>query len=378
MSTTSHSRASAVTLPGVRRLALLAAVSVAALAGPGESAASAARGPSVDEVECVRSCTAGEPRGGSLISITGANLDEVSRAYFTGGEKRVADLRGSARASSAGVRVRVPWNTVTGEFSLATTDGHIAEAGTIEIAPIPVVASLRCLRQCATGDEPKAGSLVLARGVRLDDVEGATLYGRRGKSDDVQARVGRQTFSSFRMRVPKGARTGAVSATAADGDRSPKRPIELAAESMKVAPGPSGAVFPIQGEHDYGSATSRFGNARGRPHRGQDVFAECGTPLVAAVGGTVRYAGYQSSAGNYVVIQGADPDWDYVYMHMSQRPLVRTGQTVQTGEQVGMVGESGNAQGCHLHFELWSAPGWYEGGSAFDPLPSLQGWDRES
>ena len=378
MRTTSHSRPSAVTRPGARRLALLAAVSVAALAGPGASAASAARGPSVDEVECVRSCTAGAPRGGSLISITGANLDEVSRAYFTGGEKRVADLRGTARASAAGVRVRVPWNTVTGEFSLATTDGYIAEAGTIEIAPIPVVASLRCLRRCATGSEPTAGSLVLARGVRLDDVQSATLYGRRGTSDDVQARVGRQTFSSFRMRVPAEARTGAVSATAADGDRSPKRPIELAVGSQQVAAGPSGAVFPIRGEHDYGSDTSRFGNARGRPHRGHDVFAACGTPLAAAVGGEVRYAGYQSAAGNYIVIQGADPDWDYVYMHLSQPALFRTGQTVQTGEQIGTVGETGNAQGCHLHFELWTAPGWYEGGSAFDPLPSLRAWDRES
>ena len=378
MRTSTHSRPSAVPGRGGRRLALLAAVSVAALAGPGASAASAARGPSVDEVECVRSCTAGEPRGGSLISITGANLDDVSRAYFKGGQRGVADLKGTARASSAGVRVRVPWNTVTGELSLGTTDGRIAEAGTIEIAPIPVVASLRCLSRCAAGDEPKPGSMVLARGVRLDDVQSATLYGRRGTSDDVQARVGRQSFSSFRMRVPEGARTGAVSATAADGDRSPKRPIELAAGSPQVVAGPSGAVFPIQGEHDYGSATSRFGDARGRPHKGQDVFAECGTPLVAAAGGEVRYAGYQSSAGNYIVIEGADPAQDYVYMHLSARALFRTGQTVETGEQIGTVGETGNAQGCHLHFELWTAPGWYEGGSAFDPLPSLRAWDRES
>ena len=65
-------------------------------------------------------------------------------------------------------------------------------------------------------------------------------------------------------------------------------------------------------------------------------------------------------------------------MHLSERPLFRTGQTVETGEQIGTVGETGNAQGCHLHFELWTAPGWYEGGSAFDPLPSLRAWDRES
>ncbi len=374
----SHSPRTVVSARGARRLALLAAVAVGALAGPGASAASARGGPNVDEVDCVRSCTAGEPRGGSVISITGDNLDNVSRAYFTGGARGVSDLRGSARASSAGVRVRVPWNTVTGEFSLGTSDGRIAEAGTIEIAPIPVVASLRCLTRCDADDDPEAGSMVLARGVRLDDVESVTLYGQRGTTDDAKARVGRQTFSSFRLRVPAGALTGAVSATAADGDRSPKRAITLASETQQVAAGPSGGVFPVQGEYEYGTATNRFGNARGRPHRGQDVFADCGTPLVAAVGGTVRYAGYQSSAGNYIVIQGSDPDQDYVYMHMSQRALFRTGQTVATGEQIGTVGETGNASGCHLHFELWSAPGWYEGGSAFDPLPQLRIWEGES
>jgi murein DD-endopeptidase MepM/ murein hydrolase activator NlpD len=42
------------------------------------------------------------------------------------------------------------------------------------------------------------------------------------------------------------------------------------------------------------------------------------------------------------------------------------------------VGDSGNAQGCHLHFELWGAPGWYDGGDPFDPLPALQAWDSWS
>ena len=43
-----------------------------------------------------------------------------------------------------------------------------------------------------------------------------------------------------------------------------------------------------------------------------------------------------------------------------------------------IVGETGDAQGCHLHFEMWSPPGWYEGGSPFDPLPELEKWDRYS
>ena len=49
-----------------------------------------------------------------------------------------------------------------------------------------------------------------------------------------------------------------------------------------------------------------------------------------------------------------------------------------SGQLIGYVGDSGDAQGCHLHFEMWSAPGWYDGGAPVDPLPSLQSWDRHS
>lgn len=364
-------RGRATTVAGLAALATL---------GAGAQSAAAAGGPVVSEVDCVRKCTAGEPRGGSLIEVRGRNLDDVARAYFTGGEKGVADLPGTAGAASATtVRVRVPWETVSGDFSVGTTSGEISRTTTIEIAPIPVVAEWRCVRSCATGRKPRPGSLLDVSGVRLEDVRSVRLLGRRGRGDDVTGRVGSQKFGSFRLRVPKGARTGSLIAYEADGDRSPRRRIAVGAARVQVAPGATtGGVFPIRGAHDYGNTGSTFGNARGRPHQGHDVFAKCGTPLVAAVGGKVRYSGYQSAAGNYIVIAGADPQQDYVYMHLTSPASYKTGATVETGAQIGTVGESGNAQGCHLHFEMWSAPGWYEGGSAFDPLPQLKAWDRET
>jgi hypothetical protein len=41
----------------------------------------------------------------------------------------------------------------------------------------------------------------------------------------------------------------------------------------------------------------------------------------------------------------------------------------------GGGGDTGDADGCHLHFEIWTAPGWYTGGHPIDPLPFLEAWD---
>ena len=140
-------------------------------------------------------------------------------------------------------------------------------------------------------------------------------------------------------------------------------------------------IFPIRkSSFNFGGSGSRFGAPRsGHTHQGQDVAAPCGAKLVAVQGGTVVTRAYQAGgAGNYVVIHGADGAQDYVYMHLKAPGPLSTGQPVKTGQRIGKVGDTGAAQGCHLHFELWSPPGWYRGGHAFDPLASLQYWDSYS
>lgn len=134
--------------------------------------------------------------------------------------------------------------------------------------------------------------------------------------------------------------------------------------------------FPIRGKHDLGqTATNSFGGGRG--HQGLDMFAKCGTPIAAARGGTVLKAGFQSAAGNYVVIRRSDGR-SYAYMHLIRQPLVKTGDKVRTGDALGNVGQTGRATGCHLHFEIWTAPGWYAGGKPIDPYPELANWDTWS
>ena len=140
-----------------------------------------------------------------------------------------------------------------------------------------------------------------------------------------------------------------------------------------------GYAFPVLGAHEFGMGAGRFGAPRsGHTHQGQDVMAACGTPLVAARGGTVQYAGYEGNAGNYIVIDGRGTPDDFMYAHLAEPSPLHTGETVRTGQPIGVVGETGDAVGCHLHFEMWGAPGWYEGGSPFDPLPYLEKWDAYS
>jgi murein DD-endopeptidase MepM/ murein hydrolase activator NlpD len=140
-----------------------------------------------------------------------------------------------------------------------------------------------------------------------------------------------------------------------------------------------GYTFPILGPHEFAMGAGRFGAPRsGHTHEGQDTMAACGTPLVAARGGTVQYSGYQSAAGNYIVIDGKGTGFDFMYAHLAEPSPLHEGETVRTGQPIGIVGDTGDAEGCHLHFEIWTAPGWYEGGSPIDPLPYLEAWDKYS
>ena len=100
--------------------------------------------------------------------------------------------------------------------------------------------------------------------------------------------------------------------------------------------------------------------------------------MVAARGGIVKFKQYHSRAGYYLVIDGERTGLDYAYMHLKSAALVDKGDRVRTGQLIGYVGDTGDASGCHLHFEMWKSPGWYSGGSPFDPLPDLLSWDKVS
>ena len=139
--------------------------------------------------------------------------------------------------------------------------------------------------------------------------------------------------------------------------------------------------YPLNGPHNYGNLdVTGFGvkRADGSIHTGQDIIANCGTPIVAAHEGVVKSAGYSTGYGNYVVIGGLGTRFDFVYGHMKGRSRVGAGKLVRAGQRLGSVGQTGTDSGvCHLHFELWKGR-WFAGGSRADPLPHLRAWDHHS
>jgi murein DD-endopeptidase MepM/ murein hydrolase activator NlpD len=245
-------------------------------------------------------------------------------------------------------------------------------AGGAAVAPArPEVSLLKC----ATGDRRTcpAGEFLAIRGEDLRNVSSVVFLGRAGSTDDRAARPRRRSPHRVLVRVPSDALSGRLRVVSRiAGAATTARRLTVISAAPMMQPTNEAGVFPVDGAHDFGTRTNRFGGGRG--HQGQDVFAACGTPIVAALAGVVTTATYQSRAGHFAVVT-ADDGTSQVYMHMQRKALVRRGQTIAAGTPLGAVGDSGSAEGCHLHFELWTAPGWYRGGEPVDPLPALRQWE---
>ncbi len=98
-----------------------------------------------------------------------------------------------------------------------------------------------------------------------------------------------------------------------------------------------------------GKVVSEFGIRNKLPHNGIDIAAPIGEPILAALAGKVVFVGVQRGYGNVVVLEH-DNLVMTVYAH-NERNMVRIGDIVSKGQPIATVGQSGNAEGPHLHFE---------------------------
>jgi murein DD-endopeptidase MepM/ murein hydrolase activator NlpD len=134
----------------------------------------------------------------------------------------------------------------------------------------------------------------------------------------------------------------------------------LAALAQSPAQAPAGALdWPLKA-----SISSTFGPRGDRFHAGIDFAVATGTSVRAAGAGTVVLAGPGGNFGLLVVIAHGGQLRSY-YAHLSRVDVTR-GQSVRSGTRIGLSGESGEARGPNLHFELRLR------GAAVDPLPALR------
>jgi murein DD-endopeptidase MepM/ murein hydrolase activator NlpD len=361
--------------------------------------------PKVSKVTCVRRCASkSRAQGGSTIKLAGSGLASAAKVIFNGSYGRADDLTVPVHpGSDSALSVRVPVGAVNGPVTVVTAANAMSKAtAPIAIlpppppAPNPVLSIVPGLRsdsalRIETGTSRTRAYVDALRAVTFSyRVTGA--LGTSPTVDLVRASDGVAVKSWAPEAVPSGevqsiSWDGRLGRSSAKPGRYSFRLTAASAAGAEVRTAQAGEaerdafdlydnMFPIRGRHDFGGPAGRFGAGRaGHRHQGQDTFAKCGTPLVAARGGTIKFKQYHAAAGNYVVINAAGTGVDYVYMHLAEPTPFRPGDRVYTGQRIGSVGDTGDADGCHLHLELWTPPGWYDGGKPFDPLPSLQAWD---
>lgn len=92
-------------------------------------------------------------------------------------------------------------------------------------------------------------------------------------------------------------------------------------------------------------------------HHGMDIACALNQPVTAAKGGLVLMAGVNIDYGNFVVIQHAG-GWSTLYGHMNKL-RTRAGRHVSQGALIGLCGNTGRANGVHLHFEVRRAGNFY-------------------
>ena len=127
----------------------------------------------------------------------------------------------------------------------------------------------------------------------------------------------------------------------------------------------SGVVCPVRGSTWF---TDTWGAPRsgGRTHKGVDMSASYGTPLVAMNGGSVRL-NWHSAGGRQVYLTSSDGNF-YYYAHLSGYAAgLSTGDHVARGEVIGYVGTTGNAATAHLHLGLGIS-----GGPLVNPYPTVR------
>ncbi len=181
----------------------------------------------------------------------------------------------------------------------------------------------------------------------------ASRNGQVGLAGIIAEQLGAPRTETIRPAATLGMRAAAARTYAAQRAAMPGDPAEGA------------WIRPVEGR-----VSSRFGPRKlahedhARPHHGLDIAAPTGTPIRAARGGTVTFAGRRGGYGNTVEIDHGS-GLSTLYAHAAALD-VAAGDRVRAGAPIATVGSTGRSTGPHLHFEI------RRDGEPVDPAAALR------
>lgn len=279
--------------------------------------------------------------GSALIAYTGpdgtiADIDRTSSA----GRISTYVVREGDSLSAIADMFDVSVNTILWANNL-TSKGGIAPGTTLVILPVSglrhTVTSGETIASLAKKYGSDADEIASYNGLDVSDglQKGATVIipgGELAAAPTAKAKVAAKTkTTAAATKIKTGGSMGAVKATGNTSDGT--------LSGSFANPVPAGRLS--QGIHGW---------------NGVDLAAPSGSPIYASAGGTViisRVGGWNGGYGNYVVIDHGN-GVQSLYAHMST-DIVSVGETVSRGQNIGTVGNTGQATGYHLHYEVRGA-----------------------
>jgi murein DD-endopeptidase MepM/ murein hydrolase activator NlpD len=307
----------------------------AVFASPGSAAATQSFAEAI-----VLSLFNGEIVAGKITASVSAGASARSVGSDTSASE-VQGLRvlGSDIASSPGSTQLEDWGTLT---VLA------GDSGSRKAGPPRAQASVTAVRvhlNAAHGGLPAGSEIVVgtAQATSVADLSAPPRPPTSGRDD-------RPAHGARPSRIPRAPEPDV-------GGEVPGGPVQVAPEvTARLSSG--GYVFPVYGTASFGDS---FGGPRpdvaGGWHHGEDIFAAKGTPLLAVADGTLHTIGFNRLGGYRLWLRDSQGN-EFYYAHLSAySPLAVEGRSVQAGDVIGFVGDTGDADGGapHLHFEIHPA-----------------------
>ena len=276
-----------------------------------------------------------------LASLSGSMEELVVERYTSRGEMPLlteADINDGVKAEALARFVSQGTFDTIDDFTAAKQE--LDEAST-------ALAAKREQQRASIESLQTALADVQAELKRLEELEAKRRAEEEARRRAAEAEAARRAAAEAASRAS--ARTGAAPSAArrtAAPAPSPARSAPAPAPAPQTSSG-GGMVCPVAGPHSFIDSWG-YPRSGGRSHKGVDMMARTGVPVVAPVSGTVSHRG--NSIGGLSFHLSGDNGHYYYGTHLS-----RYGQSgrVEAGTVIGYVGDSGNARGMpHLHFEI--------------------------